>query len=186
MRKKSIVIVSTLVRLQCNCVLRHEPQDSNRFDVCRLRKQVEPSQTFQHVLAPDLPLRLLLCRPRDDLPDVPRLRVRITADIHDDLRAKGKQLAHERLVAPLARRVDDERGVGGRKVANGAEDLRRVARAEGYFVREAVERRVVRRETDRVSGELDACDLGEVRGERQREEACTAVGVHEVSRGRGA
>ena len=152
----------------------------------RLRKQIKSSQGFQHILSARLPILHLFSGPRNDLPDVPRLRVHVTADVHDRLRAKGEQLPHERLVAPLAWRVDDERGEGGRKVADGAEDLRRVARAEGDFVREAVQRRVVRREADRVRGELDAGHLCEVWGEGEREESRAAVGVDEVGRGRGA
>jgi hypothetical protein len=110
----------------------------------------------------------------------------ITTYIHDGLWAKGKQLPYERLVASLPRRVNDERGVGGRKVADSAEDLRRVARTEGDFMRETIERCVVRREADRVRGELDTGDLCEVWSESESEEACAAVGVDEVSRGRGA
>ena len=152
----------------------------------RLRKQVKPSQTFQHVLPLPLPPRHLVSRPRDDPPNVPRLRVHVTAHIHDGLRAEPEQLPYERLVAPLARRVHDERGAGGRKVRDGAKDLSRVARTEGRFVREAVECRIVRCKADRVRGELDAGNLSEVRGEREREEARATVCVYEVRRGQGA
>jgi len=154
--------------------------------VRRLRKQIESSQGFQYILSARLPFLLLFSGPRNDLPDVPRLRVHVTADVHDRLRAKGEQLPYERLIAPLARRVDDERGEGGRKVADDAEDLRGVARAEGDFVREAVQRRVMRRKADRVRGELDAGHLCEVWSEGEREEPRAAVGVDEVSRGRVA
>ena len=152
----------------------------------RLREQIKTSQAFQHVFPPPFPFRLLLSGPRNDLPNVPRLRMDITTYIHDGLCTKGKQLPYERLVAPLARRVNDERGVGGRKVADSAEDLCRVARTEGDFMRKTVERCVVCREADRVCGELDTSDLCEVWSESEREEACAAVGVDKVSRGRGA
>ena len=151
-----------------------------------LRKQIKSTQGFQYILSACPPSFLLFSGPRNDLPNVPRLRVHVTADVHDRLRAKGEQLPYERLVAPLARRVYDERGEGGRKVADDAEDLRGVARTEGDFVREAVQRRVVRRKADRVRGELDAGHLCEVWGEGEREEPRAAVGVDEVSRGRGA
>ena len=152
----------------------------------RLWKQVKTSQTFKHILPLPLPLRHLVRRPRDDLPNVPRLRVHVTTHIHDGLRAKPKQLSYERLVAALTRRVHDERGEGGRKVRDGAKDLSRVARAEGHFVREAVECRVVRCKADRVRRELDAGDLCESRSERKREEARAAVCVYEVCRGQVA
>lgn len=152
----------------------------------RLWKQVKASQTFQHVFPLSLSLRHLVRRPRDDLPNVPRLRVHVTANIHDGLRAKPKQLSYERLVAALTRWIHDERGAGGRKVRDGAKDLSRVARAEGHFVREAVECRVVRCKADRVRGELDSGDLCEVRGKCEREEACAAVCVYEVCRGQVA
>ena len=104
----------------------------------------------------------------------------VTAHIHDRLCAERKQLPHERLVTSLAWRVDDERGALGGKVADGVEDLRCVAGTEGDFVCETVELRVVRGESDRVGGELDAGDLGEVRGESEREKPGAAVGVYEM------
>src|SRR6266850_477590 len=165
--------------------LRDKPQVSDRFDMGRLRKQIKPPQAFQYVL-PTLPLRLLFCRPRNDLPNVPRLRMHVAAHVHDGMRAKCEQLPYERLIASLAWRIDDERGAGRGKIPDAVEDLCRLARAEGDFIRETIERCVVRREADRVRGELDACDLCEVWGQGQCEEACAAVGVHEVSRGQGA
>ena len=93
----------------------------------------------------------------------------VTTHIHDRLRAECEQLPHERLIAALAGRVDDKCGALGGEVADGAEDLRGITSAEGDLVREPVELRVVRGEADRVGGELDAGDLGEVRGEGERE-----------------
>ena len=47
-------------------------------------------------------------------------------------------------------------------------------------MRESIELRVVRREADRVGGELDAGYFGKVWGEGEGEEAGAAVGVYEV------
>ena len=165
--------------------LRHKPQNRDGLHVRRLWKQIKPSQTFQRILSLALPLCLLVRRPRHDLPDIPSLRVYITAHVDDGLRAKCEELPYERLVASLAWRVDDERRPCGRKVADGAKYLRRVARAKRDFVREAVERRVVRRKADRVCGELDSGNLCEVRSKREREETRAAVGVYQVGWRRG-
>jgi hypothetical protein len=149
--------------------------------VCCLWKEIKPSQAF-HDVFPLFPSRhVLFRRPRHDLPNVPRLRMHITTHINDRLRAERKQLPHERLITSLTWRVNDERGPLRREVAYGAEDLRCVARAEGDFVCESVELRVVRCEADRVGGELDAGYFGEVWGKGECEEAGAAVGVYEVS-----
>src|SRR5712671_6690102 len=172
--------------LPLSLCLRHKPQNSDRFHVPRLREQIESSQALQHVLSLALPIRRILSRPRDDLPNVPSLRVHIAAHIHDRLRAEGEQLPYKCLIAPLSGRVDDERSERGRKVADGTEDLRRVARAKGGLVCEVVECRVVRREADRVRGKLDACNLCKMRGEGKSKETRATVGVYEVSWGRCA
>ena len=149
----------------------------------RLRKQIKASQTFQHVLP--LSPRHLVSRPRDYLSNVPRLRVHVTTHVHDGLRSKPKQLSYECFIASLSWRIYDERGASGRKVSDGAKDLSCVARAEGHFVRKAVECGIVCCKADRVRRELDAGDLCEVRRECEREEARAAVCVYEVCRGQG-
>ena len=45
----------------------------------RLRKQIKTSQAFQHVFSPPFPFYFLFSGPRNDLPNVPRLRVDITS-----------------------------------------------------------------------------------------------------------
>ena len=115
----------------------------------------------------------------------------VTTHIYDRLRPERKQLPHKRLITALARRVYDERSALRWEVADGIEDLRRVAGAERYLVRESVQLRVVRREADRVGRELDPGDFGEVPGECECEKAGATVGVYEVGwwwpiRGRGS
>ena len=70
--------------------LLYQPQDSDRLHVRCLRKQIKSSQGFQYILSACLPFLLLFSGPRNDLPNVPRLRVDVTADVHDRLRAKGE------------------------------------------------------------------------------------------------
>ena len=100
--------------------------------------------------------------------------------MHNSLHVKLEQLSYECLIVSFTGWVYYEHSAVGRKISDGAKDLHCVARTEGDFVCEAIEFRIVRCEAYRVRGELDAGDLGEVRGECEREEACATVCVYQV------
>ena len=153
---------------------------SNRTDVMRLRKEVGAAQGLEHVVAI-----------AHEYADVPRLRVDVAGDVDHLGRVICDELPQERIVAALARRVDENRRLRGREL----DRLRRSAWAragrlahleDGLGVAgderrigQAVELGIVRRSADAVSADLDAGDEVELAGEGDTEQAGAAISIDE-------
>lgn len=110
-------------------ILKHPPlnllsprQHHHALDVVRLREEVKGLDTVHGIRPPPVVLQ--------DVADISSLGVDITRHIHDPLRRKVEQLVQEGRVAALARRVDDQRGVGAGEGDFG-EDCFGVADEEG-------------------------------------------------------
>ena len=80
------------------------PQRDDALEVPRLREEVEGLHRGQDVAG------------GEEVPQVAHLRGRVAGDVDDAARAEGEELGEERRVAALARRVDDDDGVGRREV----------------------------------------------------------------------
>lgn len=132
-------------------------ENSNALHMSRLREKIKPSQALQDVLWP-------FAHPSHfhNLPHVSRLRVHITADIHNGLGSKIEKLLDEELVAAFSWRIDEDGGLVWWKVAYDGKDFSGVACSERNFVGgDVVELGVVGCKADRVLGELDASHLVE-------------------------
>ena len=97
----------------------------------RLWEQVKPFHTL-NLIPP--PLHISLSRLQNP-PHIPRLRVHITAHVHNRPTPKLNQLLNELLIAPLPWRVNHQHRLLGRKVADSRKDVGRIARTERDFGR---------------------------------------------------
>lgn len=150
-------------------------QHHHALDVVRLREEIKGLDTVHGIRPPPVVLQ--------DVADISSLGVDIARHIHDPLRRKVEQLVQEGRVAALARRVDDQRGVGAGE-GDFREDCFGVADEEGRVL-DVVCGGVVARRDDAVLVDVDADDLVEALAAGDGEEPAAAVGVDEVFGGGG-
>lgn len=141
----------------------------------RLWEEIAPPDTINPI-----PLTLLI---RQDIPNIPRLRVHITTNIHHPLRRKVQQLVQETLVAPLPRRVNDQARLQPRE-RELAKDILGCA-ADEVGVLDVVCFGVFARGLDRGFVNVDTPHLLKALTAGDGEEAGAAVGVYEVLGPRG-
>ena len=120
---------------------------------------------------------------RGEVHEVAHLGGGVAAHVDDCLRSELEELMEELFVTTFARRVDDDNGFLGREFEAG-EDGGGVAGLEGG-VGDVVCRGIFGREANGGFTDLDARDLFEGRGGRQREQAAATVGVDEKTSSAG-
>lgn len=122
----------------------------------RLREQIKPPQTLQHIPPLSLSPLFLFRRRLYNPTHISRLRMHITTHINHPARTKLDQLLQKPLITSFPRRIDDYHCLVSLKVLNLREDVGRVAGEEGGDVREVVEEGVGGGRGDGGGGEFDA------------------------------
>ncbi len=143
--------------------LPHERGD--RLDVAGLREHVERLQAQAAVAG------------RPQRRDVGGLRLRVAGDVDDRARGEGGELAEKVRTASLARRIDDDGGLGGGE-GDGGEDRAGVGGQE-LAIGAAVAGGVGGGPAHGAGAHFDAQHTFEPGRGREREQAAAAIGVDE-------
>lgn len=132
-------------------------QHAQPLGMMRLREQVDRPETVD--LVPLLPPLVAI---PDQLPDVPRHGMHVATDIDDPFRVEPDDLAEETLVAPLPRRVDDQRRLVPRPGEGLGDRVEQRLGSAGVErgVGDVVHFGIVAGVGDRVGIDLDSTDLG--------------------------